>query len=106
MNIIDTKGTYTASTDLTIRPYDAIPDYYPEDITLALGGYGPEDLRKDINTFLSSTLTRPAICKLLGVNFEDLPEKEYGTSYTQSIIILKPMADLEADAIRFAGGSI
>lgn len=95
--------------DLRIQPYDTIQGYDPEDISLALNGYGPEEFQKELQTFVKrygKSLTAGAIARILGVSFDDLPKTRYGKYNTQAVIILKPSDEAEADALKYTTGLI
>ena len=95
--------------DLGIKPWGQVPDYAPDDIQLALQGYGPEEFQEEVQAFVGKygqQLTASALCRILGLDYSQLPERSYGQYSTQAIVVLRPQADLMADIAKFQAGVI
>ena len=93
----------------TIGVYGPIPDYSPDDIELALAGYGPQQLKDDLERFLKANrgfFTRNTLARVLGVSPQHLPFIGYGTHSAMTVVVLQPMSEAEAESYMYHSGKL
>ena len=116
-NAINYTEAFIGNSELQVPQYK-IPDYDPENIELILDNPPPEliGMRRDLSKFLKNNAkywSIHSLAKFLGTSTATLSKlvylpdfKLFNTQKAQTILILKPRASLEVDAIAYSVGKI